>query len=163
MQNDMVNSPSHYQSETGLECREVCEYHVYFLANAIKYLWRWRDKGTPVQDLEKARYCINAFLDQTSTKTQRARGLSAVPEEMEMVQAHTVRAAEILHDAGVVDRLGIYVDHLQDTRTPGWRIMRHLYEFHIHQLGGVYHQRRLLDVRKELDELISNAKATLND
>lgn len=56
---DKVNHPSHYTSG-GIECIDAIresmspeEFQGYCKGNAIKYLWRWRQKGG-VEDLEKA-------------------------------------------------------------------------------------------------------------
>ena len=68
MQNDMVNHPSHY-TQGGIECIDALEAATTGLtgieavctANAIKYLWRWKQKNG-VQDLEKARWYINRMI-----------------------------------------------------------------------------------------------------
>ena len=52
---DDVNHPSHYtQSDKPFECIELTRICTSDLANVIKYLWRWRDKGNQVKDLRKA-------------------------------------------------------------------------------------------------------------
>ena len=68
MQNDMVNHPSHY-TQGGIECIDALEAATTGLtgieavctANAIKYLWRWKQKNG-IQDLEKARWYINRMI-----------------------------------------------------------------------------------------------------
>ena len=68
MQNDMVNHPSHY-TQGGIECIDALEAATSGLtgieavctANAIKYLWRWKQKNG-IQDLEKARWYINRMI-----------------------------------------------------------------------------------------------------
>ena len=70
MQNDMVNHPSHY-TQGGIECIDALEAATSGLtgieavctANAIKYLWRWKQKNG-IQDLEKARWYINRMIDK---------------------------------------------------------------------------------------------------
>jgi hypothetical protein len=52
---DDVDHPSHYtQLDKPFECIELTRICTSDLANVIKYLWRWRDKGSPVKDLRKA-------------------------------------------------------------------------------------------------------------
>ena len=69
MLNDMVNHPSHY-TQGGIECIDALEAATSGLtgieavctANAIKYLWRWKQNG--IEDLEKARWYINRMIDK---------------------------------------------------------------------------------------------------
>lgn len=79
--NDLVNHPPHYKSVSPigkpvleifiqdesifeLECIEaiellaVQELNSYVFLNAIKYLWRCGQKGSLVEDLEKALWCL---------------------------------------------------------------------------------------------------------
>jgi hypothetical protein len=67
---DAVNHPSHYTSGK-VECIDALEAAIGGLtgieavctANAIKYLWRWKQKnGT--EDLRKARWYINRMLGE---------------------------------------------------------------------------------------------------
>lgn len=54
---DTVNHPKHYTSRgIGYECIDITQYQPFCTGNAIKYLWRYKDKGKPVEDLEKARW-----------------------------------------------------------------------------------------------------------
>lgn len=55
--NNNVNHPSHYTCrDIGYECIDIAQYQTFLVGNAIKYLWRYRDKGHPIEDLEKARW-----------------------------------------------------------------------------------------------------------
>lgn len=66
---DMVNSPPHYTAGR-IECIDALEAAVEGLegieahctANAIKYLWRWKRKQNPVQDLRKAIWYVNHLI-----------------------------------------------------------------------------------------------------
>lgn len=54
---DNVNHPTHYTGRNiGYECIDLTQYQTFCAGNAIKYLWRYQDKGTPLEDLEKARW-----------------------------------------------------------------------------------------------------------
>ena len=67
---DMVNHPPHYTAG-GIECIDALEAATVGLrgieavctANAIKYLWRWKQKGGK-QDLEKAIWYIRHMADK---------------------------------------------------------------------------------------------------
>lgn len=60
--NESVESPNHYSSPTGVECVDVIYPMPYALASAVKYVWRYDEKGTPVEDLKKALYCLKLLL-----------------------------------------------------------------------------------------------------
>lgn len=65
---DAVNHPSHY-TQGGVECIDALQAATINLsgieavctANAIKYLWRWKQKNGK-QDLEKARWYIEKLI-----------------------------------------------------------------------------------------------------
>jgi hypothetical protein len=59
---DAVNRPEHYNNG-GMECIDAIkgmlthdEYIGYLRGNALKYMWRFRYKGKPIEDLRKARW-----------------------------------------------------------------------------------------------------------
>lgn len=66
---DMVNSPPHY-NEAGIECIEAIqaatgdgfEYHLQ--GTALKYLWRFRYKGKPLEDLKKCRWYLDKLIEE---------------------------------------------------------------------------------------------------
>lgn len=66
-----VSHPNHYQSRSGLECKDVLNaateelkgYEAVWTGNAIKYLWRWKKKNGD-EDLRKAIECIKFILDE---------------------------------------------------------------------------------------------------
>lgn len=69
---DLVNSPLHYQSSSGIECIEAIkaqmsneEYRGYLRGNVVKYLWRYQQKGGK-QSLEKARWYLDKLIGETS-------------------------------------------------------------------------------------------------
>lgn len=67
LQSDMVNAPPHYNS-SGIECLDAIEaatgegYQHYLQGNILKYLWRYRYKGKPVEDLQKARFYLDRLI-----------------------------------------------------------------------------------------------------
>ena len=70
---DMVNHPSHYISETGLETIDVIEAFTFDLTgmeavctgNVLKYICRWKHKNG-LQDLKKAQW----YLDRLITRIE---------------------------------------------------------------------------------------------
>lgn len=57
---DMVNAPSHYTGGD-IECIDALKASMpqeqflgYLKAAAMKYLWRYENKGKPIQDLRKS-------------------------------------------------------------------------------------------------------------
>jgi hypothetical protein len=67
---DMVNHPSHYTSGK-IECIDALESATEGLtgieavctANAIKYLWRWKQKNG-AEDLRKAKWYIDKLIEK---------------------------------------------------------------------------------------------------
>lgn len=54
---DNINHPTHYTGRNiGYECIDITQYQTFCVGNIIKYLWRYNDKGTPLEDLRKARW-----------------------------------------------------------------------------------------------------------
>jgi hypothetical protein len=69
---DIVNSPSHYNSGD-IECIDaikasmtLVEYRGYLKGNALKYLWRYRYKGKPVEDLAKCNWYLSRLQEETA-------------------------------------------------------------------------------------------------
>lgn len=65
---DPVNRPSHYTSG-GIECIDALEasmtpieYAGFLKGQVFKYIWRYRLKGKPVEDLKKARYYLDHLI-----------------------------------------------------------------------------------------------------
>lgn len=57
---DPVEHPAHYTGHpSGVECIQITEHFNFCRGNAIKYIWRAGDKGSVVEDLEKARWYID--------------------------------------------------------------------------------------------------------
>lgn len=63
-ENDAVNHPKHYNNSPAMcecgrriECIDVTRHMGFNIGNAVKYLWRFRDKGG-MEDLRKAQWYI---------------------------------------------------------------------------------------------------------
>lgn len=75
---DAVNHPPHY-TKYDIECIDVSENLNFNLGNALKYVWRHRDKGNPEIDLEKAEwYLRREVLRRNSFSTYKPSLLEAV-------------------------------------------------------------------------------------
>jgi hypothetical protein len=66
---DAIN-PAHYRGHSsGVECIEIVRHFGFSLGNAVKYLWRWKDKNG-VEDLKKSLwYFHDALVPPTSGLT----------------------------------------------------------------------------------------------
>ena len=65
---DVVNSPSHYNSG-GIECIDAIAesmtdegFKAYCKGNVQKYLWRYEMKGKPLEDLKKAEWYLSRLI-----------------------------------------------------------------------------------------------------
>jgi hypothetical protein len=71
---DAVNHPAHY-TQGGIECIDAIKSAVTNLtgikavctANAIKYIWRWHDKGG-TEDIKKAIWYLNRLLQEVNNE-----------------------------------------------------------------------------------------------
>lgn len=62
---DPVQRAAHYNRHpSGLECRDIVRDLPFALGNLVKYLWRWEQKGSPVQDLQKALWYLREELER---------------------------------------------------------------------------------------------------
>ena len=67
---DNVNSPSHYKHgkketiDVIRDCMESDEYHGYLKGNVLKYVSRYKFKGEPLKDLEKAQWYLNRLVKE---------------------------------------------------------------------------------------------------
>lgn len=65
---DNVNHPAHYTGGD-IECIDAIKaalgehYEGYLQGNAMKYLWRYRLKGRPYEDLQKAAWYVARLAD----------------------------------------------------------------------------------------------------
>ena len=68
MTEDMVNHPPHYNVDD-IECIDAIRastregYEFYLQGVILKYLWRYRYKGKPVEDLKKAEWYLNKLIE----------------------------------------------------------------------------------------------------
>jgi len=73
----MVHHPKHYSlNEHGIECIEAIEasmstegFQGMCKGNVIKYLWRYKYKGNPLQDLEKAQWYLDRLIESISSES----------------------------------------------------------------------------------------------
>ena len=76
---DVVTKPKHYNQDNCIECIDAIkgmlnhdEYIGYLRGNALKYMWRFRYKKSPIEDLRKARWyeerLISYMLEHPSDK-----------------------------------------------------------------------------------------------
>ena len=74
---DSINHPAHYTGRgIGYECIDITQHQNFCVGNVIKYLWRYQDKGKPLEDLEKARwYARKATTRHERTETAGKCGI----------------------------------------------------------------------------------------
>ena len=67
---DSVNNPSHYTAG-GIECIDAMkasmsdeEFQGFLKGNVQKYVWRYREKGKPAQDLRKASWYLDRLIKE---------------------------------------------------------------------------------------------------
>lgn len=74
MTNETVNHPKHYVRnsieciDAMQECFGVEEVQSFCKLNAFKYLWRCENKSNMKEDIEKARWYLNKYLELEEKK-----------------------------------------------------------------------------------------------
>ena len=62
---DMVNNPPHYTKHpSGVECIEIAEHMNFNIGSAVKYLWRCDEKGSAIENLQKAAWFIQREIER---------------------------------------------------------------------------------------------------
>jgi len=70
-----VHSPSHYMHgkketiDVIRDCMESDEYHGYLKGNVLKYVSRYKFKGEPLEDLQKANWYLNRLIKEVNNGT----------------------------------------------------------------------------------------------
>lgn len=65
---DTIDHPAHYTGRgIGYECVDITQHQNFCVGNVIKYLWRYKDKGNPVEDLKKARWYAHRAMKRQET------------------------------------------------------------------------------------------------
>ena len=66
---DAAINPAHYQSESGVECIDAIhaalgdeQFKGYLRGNAIKYLWRAEQKGSPLENAQKCAWYVKRLI-----------------------------------------------------------------------------------------------------
>lgn len=72
-----IDHPTHYTGRNiGFECIRLAKQQYFCSGNVIKYLWRYKDKENPIEDLKKARwYARKAAIRHEKTETSGKCGL----------------------------------------------------------------------------------------
>lgn len=76
---DMITNPPHYQCENvtiTVEPIQLCEQCGFLLGNALKYLFRYKHKGKPLEDLRKAEFYLKRWLDNQNNFDVELRGFN---------------------------------------------------------------------------------------
>ena len=74
-ENENVNAPQHYlhgKKETIdviNDCMTGDEFHGYLKGNILKYVSRYKWKGEPLEDLQKASWYLNRLIKEVSNGT----------------------------------------------------------------------------------------------
>lgn len=88
---DEVRCPAHYAGDGEVDCKRAMRSMAagydkstastacrYWAIAAFKYLWRWPLKGKPLEDLRKARECIDLAIGAYEAKPECASTLNVI-------------------------------------------------------------------------------------
>ena len=79
---DNVNHPRHYESDSGVECIEVASPLPYAVGNAVKYVWRAPYKGRYAEDLRKAQWFLNRYIEECAGSVERSPAYELVMHDL---------------------------------------------------------------------------------
>ena len=96
-----IDHPTHYNSrDIGYECIDLTQYQTFCDGNAIKYLWRYKAKGTPVEDLKKARW----YATKASQRQEKVNLASGQCNDIILSLISTTRGYESVAWTGLIQR-----------------------------------------------------------
>lgn len=107
-----IDHPTHYADRNiGYECIVLAKYQYFCTGNVIKYLWRHKSKGQPIEDLKKARwYARLAATRHESTYTASTCGiilrkLVQSTDGLERATWHGISTSDWHHVIKTLDRM----------------------------------------------------------
>lgn len=69
----VVNRPPHYlRHPSGVECITIAEHFNFCLGNALKYIWRAKERGNLIVDLKKARWYLDREIQRLTLEKKKA-------------------------------------------------------------------------------------------
>ena len=96
-----IDHPTHYNSrDIGYECIDLAKYQTFCTGNAIKYLWRYKAKGAPVEDLKKARW----YATKASQRQEKVNLASGQCNDIILSLITTTRGYESVAWTGLLQR-----------------------------------------------------------
>lgn len=146
---DMVNHPPHYTYGSGTECIEVIRVLPHALATAMKYVWRFRDKWNPTEDLKKAEFYINDY-EKALFKNKQLDGL---------LHTVTTLGAKEMFDSTIRTSYRKHIVYLEKADREEAKFFDAVYQFLRAAQHGVVSYDKFQAVSKELENLQSVAEA----
>lgn len=83
---DIINHPSHYRDDSGIECIDVKEHMSATAGDCFKYLYRAGRKVDTIQDLQKARWYAERC-QQNGYPLWHPHALASVKSRLQQVAA----------------------------------------------------------------------------
>jgi len=80
---DPINKPKHY-NQGGIEVFDFIKSNNFNYAqgNVVKYVSRYRHKGTPIQDLMKAKWYLTKLIEETAAVIQQKKEMKEKEDKM---------------------------------------------------------------------------------
>lgn len=124
---DMVNHPPHYLSASNVECINISRLLPLSLGTAVKYVWRFRDKGKPAEDLDKALWYLEDY----------AKHLFKDKNTDALLHTTTTEGALTLFNGPARSDLRKHIVFLQENGYPEHKFFEILYQFLNHAQRGI--------------------------
>lgn len=93
---EMINSPKHYNDESGVECCEVTDFMMFNGGNCFKYLYRCGSKFDDIEDLKKAKwYAERAWIMGDVVNTEAMNGIEKIYKHRTGNILNAMKAVEV--------------------------------------------------------------------
>jgi len=118
MENSDPINPEYY-AQGKVQCIEFIENWPFNIATAVKYMWRYKDKGNPGQDLEKAIWYLERQISNMELNEQGKLFYSSHkiksgvygPVELDHIKSKYIKAA--IYNVWGEDFDGVFTEDIQ--------------------------------------------------
>lgn len=146
---DMITHPPHYISDSGIECIDVIRYFPHCLATACKYVWRYRDKWNPKEDLGKANFYLNDYEEY----------LFKNKETDTLMHVSTIESARYVMDSKVREQFRKHIVFLNEKFPEEGAFFEAVYQYLYKAQHGVVSHDLYLSIPKALAVLEEHAES----
>lgn len=149
-----IESPPHYNTPSGIECINIIRHFPQAFATAIKYVWRFRDKWDPEEDLKKAEFYLNDY----RVSTFETKEFDQAFHQLTIIGAKTVMSGPLRTD---FRKHIMYLEKIECASVPFFNLIYNfLQEANTH---GTVNYRLIMSASDELTKLMKVSATSTED